>query len=265
MNRRDFFAAGLSSLMTWKCGYAQRASAKALIRGCRTAAASNADMNLTRSSFRQASGFGFNFERECIQHTELLKKTFGVRPGFTYYEDEENALATRYPYFGEKGPDGTVMLGINLVRTCKSQKLTFQIAPPSQIPDFGFIEAVIVAHEFGHILQFKNGLPDENGPWQMEPHADFMAGWFFAQMSTKPEFQYAWTQIIALWYPGVDTYIAASTLFNLGDTDFTDSDHHGTPEFRARMFRVGYEAGSLGVMEAFEKGLTSAGLKRKPS
>ena len=35
---------------------------------------------------------------------------------------------------------------------------------------------VITAHEFDHILQYKSGMvPD--GPWQMEPHADFLAGW----------------------------------------------------------------------------------------
>jgi hypothetical protein len=58
---------------------------------------------------------------------------------------------------------------------------------------------------------------------------------------------------------------AVSTMFNLGDTLFTDRAHHGEPQFRAAMVRSGYDARELGLKEAFEKGMQWAGLKRKPT
>ena len=36
-----------------------------------------------------------------------------------------------------------------------------------------FITSTMIAHEFGHILQYKAGYTWD-GSWQMEPHADFM-------------------------------------------------------------------------------------------
>lgn len=118
---------------------------------------------------------------------------------------------------------------------------------------------LIVAHEFGHILQFKNGIPSD-GPWQMEPHADYMGGWYVGNyVRTKG--------------PGPtgankgtlndDTLtVFAQTIFKLGDTNFNDKTHHGEPDYRAAMVRAGYDAADLDAKAAFEKGRAVVGLPR---
>jgi hypothetical protein len=106
---------------------------------------------------------------------------------------------------------------------------------------------IIMAHEFGHILQYKKGFTPD-GPWQMEPHADFMAGWFLSQIDEQ--------------YGSV--LVAATILFRLGDTEFTDTDHHGEPELRAAMLQSGYEFKTLNVEDAFLKGRSLANLREPP-
>jgi hypothetical protein len=103
---------------------------------------------------------------------------------------------------------------------------------------------MVIAHEFAHILQYKSGLKTD-GPWQMEPHADFMAGWLLAQSPTDKYYSDA----------------AAEALFALGDTEFNSPDHHGQPELRAAMVRAGHAAGDLDVQAAFAKGRKFANLK----
>jgi len=114
---------------------------------------------------------------------------------------------------------------------------------------------VVLAHEFGHILQYKERITDS---WEMEPHADFMAGWALTQALRRGI-------NLASKDPLDDVERAAHAMFSFGDTAFNDPDHHGEPHYRAVMVRAGYESGNLGVKEAFEKGITWAGLKRKPA
>jgi hypothetical protein len=105
---------------------------------------------------------------------------------------------------------------------------------------------VISAHEHSHILQYKMGYrPD--GPWQMEPHADFMAGWCIGQNQHLRK--------------GEDIENLVKAMFEMGDTEFNDRSHHGEPEFRAAMVQAGYDAYRLKLQAAFEKGKKMAGLK----
>jgi hypothetical protein len=117
---------------------------------------------------------------------------------------------------------------------CNSEKPIFEELQP----------LLITAHEFGHILQFKMGMKDD-GPWQMEPHADYMAGWFVGR--------YYSTNLT-----GLERF--AATMFSMGDTAFNVPDHHGTPQLRAAMIRAGYAAAKLDVKEAFEQGARAAGV-----
>src|SRR5262249_8857976 len=64
--------------------------------------------------------------------------------------------------------------------------------------------AIIVAHEFGHILQYKSGMAPD-GPWQMEPHADFLAGWLLARNFPKK----GYTSPIARLHPELETWMPA--------------------------------------------------------
>lgn len=128
--------------------------------------------------------------------------------------------------------------------------------------NFGVV--VVMAHEFGHILQFKEHAANA---WEMEPHADFMAGWAIAKIHEVAEF---WvgpqaTKESEKRVGKRELEEAVETMFSFGDNSFNDREHHGEPHYRAVMVRAGFDAGNLGVKEAFEKGLTWSGLKRNPT
>jgi hypothetical protein len=105
---------------------------------------------------------------------------------------------------------------------------------------------LIAAHEFGHILQFKNGLRAKDQGWILEPHADFMAGWFMRNIEKGADRRIEFSNYELTSY--------ADTMSLLGDKRFADRRHHGEPEFRATMVRTGYDAGELDVDAAFRKG-----------
>jgi hypothetical protein len=159
--------------------------------------------------------------------------------------------------------DGTVLLGLHFLRD------------EIQRGDITTV-FIVMAHEFAHILQYKQGITAE-GPWQMEPHADFMAAWALVQC---PEF---WRQMDRT--PGSSLpqlLVAVKTLFAKGDTLFNDPSHHGQPELRAAMVHAGFEAGmtrdwlvggerimtsavpQLNLSDAFERGAEVASLDLKP-
>jgi hypothetical protein len=98
------------------------------------------------------------------------------------------------------------------------------------------------AHEFRHILQYKSGMgPD--GPWQMERHADFLAGWAIDR---------AW--LCDLFSDKDESFNnAVRLIFSLGHTAFNFPDHHGSPELRAAMVRAGQESRHLAVQTAVSR------------
>jgi hypothetical protein len=110
--------------------------------------------------------------------------------------------------------------------------------------------AIIMAHEFGHILQYKAGLTPD-GPWEMELHADFLAGWAVArQHGTIARMGNADPAAYLMVWETMRMMISS-----LGDTDYFAPRDHGTPRERENMMRAGYEARKLDVNEAFERGI----------
>jgi hypothetical protein len=271
MNRRDFLASTLSSYFTWSCGCAAQASDE--IVGCRHLRLAELAEAHFWNKVIPLPGYGMSplppikldfdlplgdirFGAKNIdlpKSLSFLTEAFGVRPAFRAYDDKPfaNALAVPTAKFPDEGPDGTVLLGAMLVAE-ERKRSPFSAVMGAAEPGQESI-LLILAHEWAHILQFKSGLSPK-GPWQMEPHADFMAGWFFAQ---KPKLDLS---NLADWYIVRDIENAAKTMFSRGDTAFNDPRHHGQPEFRAAMVRAGYESGALGVQAAFEKGRKWAGL-----
>jgi hypothetical protein len=180
---------------------------------------------------------------------DFLGEKFGVRPAFRGYDDAfPNAYAVppEKPQRFPDGPDGTVLLGMRLVAE-EMKRGTWSLVMGAGQPGQESL-LLILAHEWAHILQFKRRVRDA---WQMEPHADFLAGWFFA-----------------LRFPGEfvairDLENAAKTMFDKGDQGFYDRPSHGKPDFRARMVRAGYQAGQQGLdlNAAFARGKKLAGLE----
>jgi hypothetical protein len=247
VHRRTLIGSGLAALVAASCGGQRRAAASTPAYGCRMAESGNADRNEDwRTRLRSASGQRVEFDRECRRLAEsVFPKHFGVEPAFSFYDDGKlpNALATT-ECASAGCPHGTVMLGIELLKKEIRKR-------PLSYSNHAF---AILAHEFGHILQYKLRLrPD--GPWQMEPHADFMAGWMVARGLATPPGDPRLTIIQPL-----ELEEALASLYALGDRDIDTCKHHGQPDFRAAMVRAGYDAHRLDANAAFIKGAELCGL-----
>jgi hypothetical protein len=199
-----------------------------------------------------------------------FREVFGVRPGVCAYDDSDspNALATPQSLIlsGElAGTDGTVMLGIKLFNRERS-RCTMD-SDKNIICGKNANQYIITAHEFGHILQYKFGMrPD--GPWQMEPHADFLAGWAYARLRkgqvpmplpSGEKLGVFTGSIMEILDNPLTFNEAVQTMFEKGDTGFT-TPSHGQPAMRAAMVRAGRDSTHLDVRAAFEKGRKLVGL-----
>jgi hypothetical protein len=285
VDRRAFVGGTVSTLVACQCGFASDTFANPTSVGCR--AAGLGDL-LPWKNVSDSTG-NIEWDTRVKGWLEPLSKKFGVRPALVFYDDGDrrNAQATSHVYFPH-GPDGTVAFGRNCARTYfeVSRSCSFKLANEQRRkeiegetkrkfgelmsysefaawwcdqPDSFFANLqplLITAHEFGHILQFKMGMRSD-GPWQMEPHADYLGGWYVGN--------YVRTEGAMNSRGGLDdqTLMAfAKTMFSLGDTAFNDKAHHGQPDFRAAMVRAGYDAASLDAKAAFEKGRAIVGLPR---
>jgi hypothetical protein len=112
-------------------------------------------------------------DQALAQSLAMLATLFNVLPAFAYYRDgvnRENAKAT--PKQLLQRADGTVLFGLEMLRKCLA------------MPQDGDAAVVAVcAHEFGHIVSFKNGdcdrlVTDSSQPFRSEQYADFLAGYF---------------------------------------------------------------------------------------
>jgi hypothetical protein len=241
MDRRTclqgIFAAGIMC----GCGIGARLAqaAKFAARGCRPAAASGADTEERPARVRSS---GDNVT-DLLVRAHADTAYFGVHPGFVFIDDAgaPNAYADQQSWLADK-PDGTVLLGVGFLAEVRR----LQQGQTSFYNENSFF---IVLHEMAHILQFKRGMAGR-ADWQMEPHADFMAGWAYARHSPKSE---AWVR--------ENLELGVQLMFGLGDTDFNDPQHHGQPELRAAMVRAGYDSAALDLDAAFEHGKRYAGLR----
>lgn len=176
--RRDLLLGGLATLsggmVGCTCALASEATgcvisssqaARFLARDHPPGRSGQADRIIKTSSDRA-------FDYALAQTLSGLTDTFGVLPGFAYYDDAdvENAYATEARRLGN--PDGTVLFGRRFLRSVLGLGEHADVAA-----------AAICAHEFGHIAQFKYNLL---GPLlagartikRAELHADFLAGYY---------------------------------------------------------------------------------------
>jgi len=154
MDRRRFLLSGLSAF-TCHCSFTRAFGDTGISKDCRAAASASKQL---ADDLRQSSGHT-EFDQFCRNWHSGLVDTLALRPGFSFFNDgdQPNALATPAKLLPE-GPDGTVLLGISLLNhelssgniTLFSSSRSLEIAYPSI--------AIILAHEFGHILQYKSGM-----------------------------------------------------------------------------------------------------------
>jgi hypothetical protein len=159
-----------------------------------------------------------DFDYALAQTLSKLTDLFGVLPGFAYVRrtNSRNAWATAAALLGR--PDGTVLFGRDLL----FEMLGYKYSPDAAI-------SAVCAHEFGHIVQFKNRISVNVGGTvkRSELHADFLAGYFAGRRKLeRADFPAA---------------VFATTYEQLGDYAFTRPDHHGTPDERAQAIVRGFE------------------------
>ena len=150
-----------------------------------------------------------------------LSTTFGVGPGFAFFDDGQapNAFATGQTLLSEG--HGTVLMGMHLFgqRMAKDR-------------DAGMTVIAICAHEFGHIHQIQNGYHGALAKLDatvkpLELHADFLAGFYLGNRKHE--------------HPDLDLQTVGRVYDSIGDTDYTSPQHHGTPEERIAAITKGFE------------------------
>lgn len=157
-----------------------------------------------------------------------------VRPGFGFYADTDSPNAVALSQTLLPASRGTVLVGLGLLSRVDSMRHG----------DL-FVHAVC-AHEFAHIRQYQTPyyarLDRPDAARLVELHADFMAGYC---LGLQPR-DYAADELVSLGHAWED----------LGDSDYTARQHHGTREERIAAMEQGFALGRqrIEVGQATEAG-----------
>ena len=148
------------------------------------------------------------------QELRVLRTGFQANPFFALYggSSSDNAFATP----GDANyQNGRVVFGLNLMH-----------GELQRTNSTGYTIPIIMAHEFGHILQFQYGLHFK-GKYQ-ELQADYLAGWYMGNRERNVP-------------GGMDAVVGSvQRFFELGDYEFSSPSHHGTPEERKQAILQGF-------------------------
>lgn len=154
-------------------------------------------------------------DRALARSLATLTAEFDVLPAFCYYAEPQsvNARATSERLLDRA--DGTVMFGLNMLRMLLQRPR----------PDASII--AVCAHEYGHIVSFKNGMisslaPNPRAPFRAEQFADYMAGFFAGRRK--------------LLHPDFPAAAFASTQHTFGGGD------HGSNAQRGNAVQAGFIA-----------------------
>jgi hypothetical protein len=171
----------------------------------------------SESNFKEGS-FTTTHSTDIDQLTQFevtqLEELFDVNIEFRFGMEKGTGNAEFDPT-GCKAIDcyGAITLGFNVINECKNKANGNERI------------IAILAHEFGHAAQSKNHFPDLAGKWA-ELHADYLAGFYIGQRGLIEK------SLLTSF---------ASEFYSRGDTDFYDSNHHGTHQERACAFLEGYK------------------------
>lgn len=175
-----------------------------------------AALQLTRRTGNQFVDAGFG------RVSQDLIQIFRAQPGLCFMVEPSgpNAFATPQNVAGFGGADGTVVFGRRLVLD------EMKSAPQT----WGSALALIAAHEWAHIVQFRR-IRNLGGGKRPELHADMLAGWFIA----------VWNRQVGVPANSpIDITTSGVSIFKKGDYTFSSRGHHGTPEDRYVALIGGY-------------------------
>jgi hypothetical protein len=194
-------------------------------------------LGLPGGSTNTESSGDARFDRALGTLLADLAGRFQVRPGFGWYDDGAipNALALEASHLSNSR--GTVLVGREMLRRGLSS-----------VHGDMFILGVC-AHEFAHIVQFFSVYHARLASGQaaqklVELHADFLSGYYIGLRQVA----YTDQELVAL----------GRTWETLGDSAYTDQQHHGTPDERLRAIEAGFafarERPEFGITPACEVG-----------
>lgn len=230
LTRRSILGAAASTAFALPLGLGAHAWAQGGGRGiacplCQRASFAMTGNDIANAKIAKSSG---DAETDRFLGTALkrLAASFGVTPGFAFYDDHTgiNAVAIRETLIGN-GP-GTVLMGMRLFGQLMAR-----------VRDGGVTVIAVCAHEFGHIHQMQYGyerrlgaLDATNRPFEL--HADFLSGYYLALRKAE--------------HSDLDLRAVGGVLHGLGDTAFNSRQHHGTPEERVAALSAGFKFGMEG-------------------
>jgi hypothetical protein len=228
--RREAVAGGLLTLLCGHCAHAETSRAPHTF-GCCLASedveavypnGTDTRVFFTGNEAMIPRSGDRDFDYALAQTLAKISDTFGVLPGFAYYDDYDsrNAYATSRTRLNRA--DGTVLMGIYLQQQLRAGK---------DHPDVAV--AAVCSHEFGHILQYRHNLVERVNAGQptvkrSELQADYFAG-YYAGLRKKER-------------PTYPAAVVAVTQGDFGDTNFRSHTHHGTEEERASAVVRGFNA-----------------------
>ena len=156
-----------------------------------------------------------------IAEVKQIDAFFGIQPAYQYLDDGVRPNAYANDTNTRPGTQGTISIGLTLLG------LEFQE------PWGGAAVAGIAAHEGAHIFQFTTryyaacrqlSLMGNGTDREMELHADFLAGFYFAGTGRTAK--------------SLDVF--GRSLFKKGDKGYNNPWHHGTPQERLTAMATGY-------------------------
>jgi len=214
-SRRQVMCGGLLTVL--QCAICGTSAHAEEYEGCWVGGSAVSDKSSSGdfSNLKMNSGID-NFDLALVRTLDMLSDMFGVLPGFAFYEEPgaPDSRATNRDLTGKR-PDGTVMIGMKLVR---------QLLALPEYPDAAIV--AVCAHEFAHILSYSNGMiaqlsvPGNRSPIRAEQFADYMAGYFAGRRK--------------LSQPTFPAVVFATTVQMYG------TGTHGTPEQRSNAVESGF-------------------------
>ena len=152
-----------------------------------------------------------------------LSVLFSERPGFGFFDDSDGPNAYATDRTQVRGTWGTVFFGQTLFKDLMGR-----------YQDQGLAVMAVAAHEFGHIAQFRSGvdrqlLRNQFTVKRVELHADFLSGYFLGVRKRQR--------------PSISVWAAGHTLYRIGDYEFHNPKHHGTPDERVAAAETGFKLG----------------------
>lgn len=148
---------------------------------------------------------------------QRLEFIFSLEVKYGYYDDgnHPNAFALS---IDDSEYDGQAYIGFNFLEDLIDYSYN----------DY-FSTSFVMAHEYGHIMQFKGEYFYEKVKYS-ELQADFIAGIALVHLAQNPANPKSYDEFLKV---GKDFF------YSIGDTDFNNTEHHGTPKERRKAYLAG--------------------------